>query len=539
MKKPGIIKGVQIDEQDLFNKACDTGHEVNERDPRKELEAVITVVWFKRDLRIYDHRPLAEAVTKGSVLPLFVFEPSVWEAGDVSVRHKDFVMESLQELDEQLSKRGARLYTAIGEMTDILQELVLHLGPFRLHAHEENGTPNTFRRDIAVRSWMKGKGFPMKEWPHFGVTRGLKTRDAFQKGYEAYVSGELTPAPERMDSRSGQLPACLKQGVQEPLTLKIPGEGIQTGQKGGERAAHGTLRSFLDARYKGYQLKISKPYASADSCSRLSPYLAWGNVSVRYTYQETVKAIQQSASGFEQQQLSAFLSRLHWHCHFIQRIEDEPEIVTRTMNPAFDTIRQDWDEQAYQAWLQGKTGIPLIDAAMRCLHETGWLNFRSRAMVLSFVCNTLMLDWRRPSVDLARLFLDYEPGIHYSQVQMQAGTTGFNTIRIYNPVKQGQDHDAKGAFVRRFVPELRTVPDAFIQEPWKLPAGLPDGYPSPIVDVAKANGEARRILWSLKQSPEAREAAGAQLNKHGSRKESRRRSTKKPRQDFEQLDLFS
>ncbi|ADH97704.1 FAD-binding domain-containing protein [Salisediminibacterium selenitireducens] len=497
---------------------------------------MVNVVWLKRDLRIFDHRPLKEAAEQGEVLPLFVWEASVWAHGDLSVRHRDFVLQSLAELDRRLDQRGARLYTAVGEVIDVLTRLEADLGPFQLFAHEENGTPLTFERDIAVRNWMKARGCTMKEWPHFGVTRGLKSRDDFQKGYERYVNAPVVPAPEAVRGIR-HAPAWLTKGAGEPGGIALPGTAITRGQQGGERLAHGVLKGFLEERFKAYQVRISKPFASAESCSRLSPYLAWGNLSVRYTYQETVARLGELGSGFHKKQLSAFLSRLHWHCHFIQRLEDEPEIAHRTMNPVFDTVRQTWSEEAYQRWLHGRTGIPLIDAAMRCLHETGWLNFRSRAMVISFVCNTLMLDWRRPAEDLSRLFLDYEPGIHYSQVQMQAGTTGFNTIRIYNPVKQGQEHDPSGAFVRRFVPELSAVSDAFIHEPWKLPAGPPKGYPMPMVDVAKANGEARRILWGLKASKEAKAAAGEQLNKHGSRAH-RKKGKKKPGAGVEQLDLF-
>ena len=123
----------------------------------------------------------------------------------------------------------------------------------------------------------------------------------------------------------------------------------------------------------------------------------------------------------------------------------------RDVCPAFQSMRRgddDWNEEYYQAWKHGRTGFPFVDACMRCLIQHGWLNFRMRAMLVSFATYNLWLDWTRISGHLARVFLDYEPGIHYPQIQMQAGTTGINAMRVYNVVKQGKDQDPDGTSVR-------------------------------------------------------------------------------------------
>ncbi len=213
--------------------------------------------------------------------------------------------------------------------------------------------------------------------------------------------------------------------------------------------------------------------------------------------------------------MSSFNSRLHWRDHFIQKLEDEPEIEFRSFAAAYDGIRtQPTQPDWLDSWATGNTGYPLIDACMRALDATGWINFRMRALLVSFACFDLWLDWRPVGTHLARLFVDYEPGIHWSQLQMQAGTTGINTLRIYNPTKQAIDQDPDGTFIRRWVPELRDVPTPWIHQPWTLPGS---GFPPPIVDHTAAANEAKAIMYAIRKQPETRAQADAVQHKHGSR----------------------
>jgi deoxyribodipyrimidine photo-lyase len=223
--------------------------------------------------------------------------------------------------------------------------------------------------------------------------------------------------------------------------------------------------------------------------------------------------------------LEAFLSRLHWHCHFIQKLESQPSIEHLELHPATRGLRRS-DPQRLAAWCEGRTGIPFVDACMRALRASGWINFRMRAMLLSFASHHLWMDWRDSGQHLARQFVDYEPGIHWSQCQMQSGTTGINTIRIYNPLKQGLDHDPEGLFLARWLPELAGVPPAWRHQPWRMdPATqaashcrIGSDYPAPMVDPATAAREARERLWALRRHGDFAATAAAIQKRHGSRR---------------------
>jgi deoxyribodipyrimidine photo-lyase len=292
-------------------------------------------------------------------------------------------------------------------------------------------------------------------------------------------------------------------------------------QVGGRKAAIKALDSFLNERGVYYMQNISKPGVSARHCSRLSAHITFGTLSVREIEQKTRAKI---ASLLEinhpeavslSRNLSSFLSRLAWHCHFIQKLEQQPDIEFKCMHPAFEGMREPhFREDFFEAWKAGKTGYPLIDACMRSLHANGWITFRMRAMV--FASYHLWLDWRQTAPFMAQLFTDYEPGIHYSQFQMQSGVTGINAVRMYNPIKQSLDHDPQGRFIRRYVPELNSIPDSQIHEPWR--AGITSlDYPAPVVNHEAAIKHARSEISKRCKKEGFREESKAINKKLGSR----------------------
>ena len=494
---------------------------------------ITQIVWFKRDLRLEDHAPLAAAAASGPVLALYVIEPDLWTQPDSSSRHWQFIRETLIDLSQSLQSYGGELCIRSGEITHVFELFRQRLGDFELHSHEETGNAWSYARDLRLADWCRTRGIKWNEYPANGVIRRLGDRDRWAAKRNARMQKALVTLPNTISF------APLDSRIHlEPLPeVSDPRFGPSTPrvQRGGRSEALKVLDSFLSDRSERYMTTISKPGVSARHCSRLSTHIAYGTLSVR----EIEKALEKRIDHLEgigdpsslrwARQLQAFGSRLAWRCHFAQKLEQQPSIETHCMHPAFEGMREnDFRQDWFDAWCEGRTGYPLVDACMRSLHANGWITFRMRAMLVAFASYHLWLDWRRTAPFMARLFTDYEPGIHYSQFQMQSGVTGINATRIYNPVKQSYDHDPEGRFIRRYIPELKDVPEEFIHEPW-LMSSPPKNYPSPLVDHEAAARLAKQRMTAYRRGEDFREQAAEVFRKLGSRNRPSERRTKKPK----------
>jgi deoxyribodipyrimidine photo-lyase len=474
------------------------------------------LVWFKRDLRVADHPALALAAATGPVLPLYIVEPDYWRLPDTSARQWAFTAECLTDLRDDLGTLGAPLVVRTGEAVAVLDALCRQHRIGRIVSHEETGNLWTYARDRRVAAWARATGIDWVEVPQSGVVRRLPGRDGWAARRDGFMAAALAE-PRALAAVPGVEPGPIPTA----RALRLAAHRCAHRQAGGRARGLDLLESFLGQRGETYRAAMSSPVTGERACSRLSPHFALGTLSVREVVQAVAARQAARPGGRWGAALASFQSRLAWRDHFMQKLEDQPSIETRCLHRATEGLRPRVpDAVRLEAWGAGETGLPFVDACMRYLAATGWLNFRMRSMVMSVASYHLWLDWRVSGPVLARLFTDYEPGIHWPQVQMQSGTTGINTIRIYNPVKQGLDQDPTGAFTRRWVPELAAVPDTFLQEPWKWPGAsglLGKRYPEPVVDVAAAARAARDTVWGLRKGPGFAAEADRVVARHASR----------------------
>ena len=498
----------------------------------------MNVVWFKRDLRVTDHKALASAASSGIVVPLYILEPELWKQPDVSCRHFDFLKECLISLRGDLQSQGLNLVIKVGDAVEVLQAIHERRCIKCLWSHQETWNGWSYRRDIRVRQWAKTNNINWREPAQNGVVRNLSSRNGWSMNWNKEMRQPLScfdTTPATVDEVSEPIPT--------PKELGILQNTCTNRQAGGRLEAQKLLKSFLYERGEDYTKEMSSPVTAFESCSRLSPHLAFGTISIREAFLSLEKRIQELKAipakdrGNWVRALRSFGGRLRWHCHFIQKLEDQPSIEFDNMHPSYNGLREnDFNEEYFQAWKEGQTGYPMVDACMRALRETGWINFRMRAMLMSFSSYHLWLHWRKPALHLAQLFTDYEPGIHYSQAQMQSGTTGINSIRIYNPIKQGLDHDPNGIFIRKWVPELETVTTEALHGP-SIEGAPISNYPLAIVDEKLARKTAAERIYNLRRDASHKETAKNVFKKHGSRKSRSISRSKDIRKNSNQREL--
>lgn len=485
---------------------------------------LVQVFWLKRNLRVQDSDPFFEAMSAyrrlGPVLPLYLHEPDLIRQPDISRQHQCFVHETLDVLSRDIRALGGQLLERVGEAVDVFEQIRRVRPITRICTHQETTQASQYQRDHAVANWCREHGIEFVQWPQNGVTRAGTSQERLTfPDYFAQAVGRQLRDPRGVDlsDRFSSLPLTPSDRADVPVAR---GDDKPLRQRGGRDKAEAILSDFFTVRnIQQYPFQISSPLTAWDGCSRISAYLAYGIVSDREVFQAVDKAVTHGhehlgTSKFKtlQERARFFLDRLMWRRSYIQSLEDSPALETQPSLASFRGVRDKIDPVLFNAWTTGRTGFPFIDALMRCLHETGWINMRGRATLVSFATMNLWQPTVHVAQHLAGEFLDYDAGIHHPIHQVVSGSAApENGVMVYNPVKQA-NHDPNGEFIRRYVPELADLPGAAVHDVAKTHGHLSETakqkalrpYPAPIVDQLATGRAARARVHELQHGLDPR-----------------------------------
>ena len=445
--------------------------------------------WFRRDLRITDNRALAEAARRGDeIIPVYVL--SDWKKSHrwSGPARQQFLCDCLAALDANLRTLGSRLIIRCGDAERELEKLIAGCAADALTFNRDpdlfgiaserriermaarHGCTVHACKDVALHERdevLKPDGSPYRVFtPYF---------KAWQKLDKQSPAGRLRRLATPRDIESLDLPTL------DHWQLPAAPPGIL---EGGEKAARNRLQRFLDGGIGRYGAQRNTPYGQ--TTSRLSQDLRFGLLSIREVYAKCRKAMA-GASADARKSIHQFISELCWREFYFQILWHFPEVLEREFNPQFRALEWDYDEQAFAAWREGRTGFPIVDAAMRELAQTGYMHNRTRMIVSMFLTKDLHIDWRLGEQFFMQSLVDGEIGSNNGGWQWSAGTGADAApyFRIQNPWTQCARHDPEGRYVKRFVPELAAVDPRRFREPPADGRPLAAGYPLPIVDHAR------------------------------------------------------
>ena len=467
------------------------------------------IIILNRNLRLLDNAALYYGSLKSNFIVIYLYDVDYWKANGKSSRQLKFSNDCLEELDEDLKKLNSNVNVFNGSFYDLGKWIETNYNNFSIHINHCTDL-NYFREGFNnFKENFKNK---ITVYDDFGLQLDNFDRDTWSKNWNHIMNSDLLGVPKPSNNKD-RLNLIGFSDFKNEISCEF--SGLSNIQEGGTSKAKELLETFLDQRCKGYRIRMSSPSQSEESCSRLSPHFTYGSISIRQVYQQLNKMLPELNN---KKDLYSFKKRLYWHCHFVQKLHTEPELEFNSMHRMCDDLRPEYDNEIIEKWIEGETGFPFLDACMKFLNENGWINFRMRAMIMSFASYNLWQPWQKTSPRLAELFTDYEPGIHISQVQMQSGVTGINLPRIYSISKQSMDQDPDAEWTKNLLPQLNDFDPKLIHN-----AELNDSYIPQIVDLKSSAKFARDQIWGIRKSIEFKNEARKVYLKHGSR---RKRYTK-------------
>jgi deoxyribodipyrimidine photo-lyase len=470
---------------------------------KDETSLMSTIWWIRRDLRLNDNQALAAAAASGGpVTPVFILDPNLLGSAYVGEKRVAFLFASLRALERDLVKSGNRLIIRSGDPLEVLPLLLSELEADEIHA-EEDFSPYARRRDSEL-----SKRLPLKLHPGLTVfPPGMIEKKSggpytvytpFRRAWEGLsppTIGSLLPVPARLE------PVINVEGEQIPPSPEWSGE---TEFPAGEQAARERLDAFTSGQNPPvYTYNDLRNRVDRDATSKLSPYLRFGMISLREAVIKAIKARETAPNTNARKGAQTWLQELIWREFFINILYHFPNVRGNSFREDYRNIRWRNDEVEFRAWKEGRTGYPIVDAAMRQLLHTGWMHNRARMVVASFLVKDLLIDWRWGERWFMQQLIDGDPAANNGGWQWSAGTgtDAAPYFRIFNPILQGQKHDPEAVYIRRWVPELRVLPEEYLHTPWEMPEAvqtevgikLGEDYPRPIVDHQDARERTLRI----------------------------------------------
>ncbi len=482
------------------------------------------ICWFRRDLRLADHRALHAAVvaSAGEVIPVFIFDDAILHDGYVGAALTGVTLAMLAALDHDLRQLGSRLIVRHGQPLAELQTLVRETQASGVYWNRDY-LPYAIKRDTAVKHWLRQEGLQAHSF-HDSVLvepEGLKTKGQ-QKPYLvfgsyvkrwselAYAQAEqLVSAPTKLVS-----PASDLSSLSIPQLADLGFELQQTLPTVGEAAAQQRLSQFFDRRRSLSVLKYdhARELPAEAGTSQLSVDLRMGSISIRQCLQRAVDLLTEPLTAEQRKGVETWSKELAWRDYYTQLIYHNPQMLKQSLDLRYDQIEWRNDPAEFNAWQQGQTGYPIVDAGQRQLNQTAWMHNRVRMISASFLVKDLLIDWRWGERYFMQQLCDADPTANNGGWQWAAGSSGPSAqpyFRIFNPIAQSKKHDPQGTYIRHFVPELANVPDRYIHEPWKMPQTLQEhlgcvigrDYPAPLVDHGFARERALAAYREALQQP--------------------------------------
>ncbi|MGK0307864.1 MAG: deoxyribodipyrimidine photo-lyase [Urechidicola sp.] len=453
------------------------------------------IVWHRMDLRIHDNRALYEASLKTSnIIPVFIIDPVFFSKERKFCDERLlFMIECLDDLSNNYQKLGLKLNIFHGNSQEIIKKI-----------SNENSAKVFFNKIVSTRFWIDKDKELIKEESFFWFDNDAIIRDInnsrvnwaenCQKYFESSefnIQGKKFIMKDLKDTVSD-----LNYIIEKYKLIKKK----KVFYEGGESNAVKRLDQFI-RNLERYPSSISKPELSSVNCSRLSTHYSFGSLSLKRAFQKIV------STKYGHSYKEFYITRLFWNQHFNQKFQDFDDSVNIAVNPIMRNFnKENFNEDYINAWKNGKTGYPLVDASMRSLNETGWINFRMRAMTASFFSYIIKQYWKTGADYMFINLIDADYGINYQQWQMQSGLVGVHPLRIYNPTKQILDNDKDGVFIRKYVLELSKIKEMnWLSEPWLFKSEIKEkygieiekDYPMPIVKFEEESKKTRETFKEL------------------------------------------